>query len=299
VSAQSVGLLLAAGVGGFVQGRYTVEGRRQDIRFKLDESQLRSAADLQNIYVRNLVGNLIPLGELVEVREGSAVQSISRINRQRAIGVFGNLGPGQSQGEVLREIQDYLNSSLPSGYSYGLEGSSAGFSESMGGPTLALLIGLMTAYLLLAVQFNSFVQPISVLMALPFSLSGAFLALWIWGVSLNMFSFIGLVVLMGIAKKNSILLVEFTNQMRERGGKVHEALLSACPLRLRPILMTSVATLAEALPLMLGDGFGSETRLPMGLSIFGGTLLSTLLTLYVTPSWYLILSRLEKKRPVK
>lgn len=299
VSAQSVGLLLAAGVGGFVQGRYTVDGRRHDIRFKIDESQLRSAADLQNIYVRNLVGNLIPLGELVEVREGSAVQSISRINRQRAIGVFGNLAPGQSQGEVLREIREYLNSSLPAGYSFSLEGSSAGFSESMGGLTLALLIGLLTAYLLLAVQFNSFVHPISVLMALPFSLSGAFLALWIWGVSLNMFSFIGLVVLMGIAKKNSILLVEFTNQMREKGGEVHEALLSACPVRLRPILMTSVATLAAALPLMLGGGFGSETRLPMGLTIFGGTLLSTLLTLYVTPSWYLVLSRLERKSSSK
>ncbi len=295
VSTQDVGLLLAAGVGGFIQGRYTVDGKRYDIRFKVLDSQIKTKEDLKHIYVRNVSGNLIPLSELVDVKEQGALQSISRINRQRAIAVFGNLAPGQSQSTVLNEIQSFLNKELPAGYTFSFDGASAGFGEAFQSLTGALLIGLLTAYLILAVQFNSFVHPISVLMALPFSISGAFLALWMWGVSLNLFSFIGLVVLMGIAKKNSIMLVEFTNQLRERDPNqgVTKALLEACPVRLRPILMTSVATMAAALPLIVGGGFGSETRIPMGLTILGGTLVSTLLTLFVTPCWYSVLSFFE------
>jgi len=133
--------------------------------------------------------------------------------------------------------------------------------------------------------------------ALPFSVTGALVALWMFDVSLNLFSFIGLIVLMGIAKKNSILLVEFTNQVRRHGEKdISKALLEACPVRLRPILMTSVATVAAALPLVIGHSIGSETRTPMGLSIIGGTLVSTLLTLFVVPALYLTLSPLESKK---
>jgi multidrug efflux pump subunit AcrB len=135
-------------------------------------------------------------------------------------------------------------------------------------------------------------------MALPFSVTGALVALWAFNQSLNLFSFIGLIVLMGIAKKNSILLVEFTNQHREANDKkdVYKALVEACPVRLRPIIMTSVATVAAALPLVIGGGVGSETRMPMGLSIMGGTIFSTLLTLFVVPALYLALSKLESKR---
>ena len=159
---------------------------------------------------------------------------------------------------------------------------------------IALLMGIVVAYMVLAVQFNSFVHPISVLIALPFSVTGALLALWMFGVSLNLFSFIGLIVLMGIAKKNSILLVEFTNQVREGGKNVRDSLLEACPIRLRPILMTSVATVAAAMPLVFGNSMGQETRTPMGLTIIGGTILSTLFTLFVVPALYQVLSHLEK-----
>jgi multidrug efflux pump subunit AcrB len=154
--------------------------------------------------------------------------------------------------------------------------------------------------MILAAQFNSFVHPFSVLVALPFSVSGALITLWIFGVSLNLFSFIGIIVLMGIAKKNSILLVEFTNQMRSRDPNepTETALEKACPVRLRPILMTSVATVAAALPLVFGGGIGAETRTPMGLAIVGGTIVSTLFTLFVVPALYLALTRLEiKKQP--
>jgi multidrug efflux pump subunit AcrB len=154
------------------------------------------------------------------------------------------------------------------------------------------------AYLILAVQFNSYLHPISVLVALPFSATGAFLALWATGNSLNLFSFIGLIVLMGIAKKNSILLVEFTNHVRDLDPKksTFDALAEACPVRLRPILMTSAATVAAATPLVLGTGLGYETRTPMGLAIIGGTIISTILTLFVVPALYLLLGKIERPR---
>lgn len=297
VSVESVGMILGAGVGGARSGRYTAEGRRYDIRFKFLDHQIRSPADFKKLYVRNNFGNLIPLSELVNIKEDSAIQSITRVNRQRAIAIFGNLAPGQSQSQVLAETNRIAKEILPPGYTFNLEGASAGFASSFQSLYSAMMIGLVVAYMILAIQFNSFIHPISVLIALPFSVTGALVALWMFDVSLNLFSFIGLIVLMGIAKKNSIMLVEFTNQIREHGQKdITKALLEACPIRLRPILMTSVATVAAAAPLIVGQGIGSETRTPMGLTIVGGTIVSTLLTLFVVPALYLVLSKFESKK---
>jgi multidrug efflux pump subunit AcrB len=151
--------------------------------------------------------------------------------------------------------------------------------------------------MILAVQFNSFIHPITVLVALPFSLTGVLLILWGTGSSLNLFSFIGVIVLMGIAKKNSIMMVEYTNQIRHGEHKsVSDSLLEACGIRLRPILMTSTATVAAALPLILGNSIGQETRTPMGLTIIGGSIVSTIFTLIVVPSLYQLLTRFESKK---
>lgn len=298
VSVESVGMILGAGVGSSRSGRYTADGRRYDIRFKFLDSQIQKISDFKKLYVRNNYGNLIPLSELVDIQENSAIQSITRVDRQRAIAVFGNLAPGQSQSEVLAKTSQIAKEILPPGYSFNLEGASAGFASSFQSLYYAMMIGILVAYMILAIQFNSFVHPISVLIALPFSVTGALVALWMFDVSLNLFSFIGLIVLMGIAKKNSIMLVEFTNQVREHGQKdITQALLEACPIRLRPILMTSVATVAAATPLIVGSGIGSETRTPMGLTIVGGTIVSTLLTLFVVPALYLALARFESKKP--
>jgi hydrophobe/amphiphile efflux-1 (HAE1) family protein len=298
VSVENVGQVLSAAVGGLRQGRYTADGRRYDIRFKLPDNEIRSAADINKIYVRNIAGNLVSLRELVKIKEQPAAQSINRINRQRAVAIFGNLAPGQSQAVVLGRTEAIAKEVLPPGYAYAFEGAAAGLSDSSRNLITALLIGILVAYLILAVQFNSFVHPVAVLMALPFSLSGALVALWLAGASLNLFSYIGLIVLMGIAKKNSIMLVEFTNQIRAlKGSKIDAALLEACPVRLRPVLMTSIATVAAALPLVVGTGMGHETRTPMGLAIIGGTIVSTLLTLYVVPAIYLLLCKLERHPP--
>ena len=304
VTVDQVGIILAAGVGGTRQGKYTFDGKRYDIRFKIPSEQIKTAEDFKHLFVRNSAGNLVAFYELVTIEEGKTTQGISRVNRQRAISVYGNIEKGVSQKVALDRAKAIATEILPTGYSWALEGASAGFSSSFQSLLTALLVGVLVAYLILAVQFDSFIHPISVLMALPFSVTGALVSLYMFDVSLNLFSFIGLIVLMGIAKKNSIMLVEFTNQIREGKGSESngkkqtpfDALIYACPVRLRPIIMTSVATVAAAIPLIMGSGIGIETRVPMGLSIIGGTIVSTILTLFVVPAMYLMLTKLEKKK---
>jgi hydrophobe/amphiphile efflux-1 (HAE1) family protein len=296
VTVEQVGQILASGIGSVRQGRFTMDGKRYDIRFKFKDEQIKTPQDFKQLFVRNNIGTLVPLSELVTIEEGKAIQGISRLNRQRSISIFGNLAPGISQANALDRAKVLAGEILPPGYTFALEGASAGFASSFKSLASALSIGILVAYLILAVQFNSFVHPFPVLIALPFSVSGALVALWMFGASVNLFSFIGLIVLMGISKKNSIMLVEFSNQVREHTKKpVLDSLLEACPVRLRPILMTSAATVAAATPLILGHGMGAETRLPMGLSIIGGTIISTILTLFVVPALYLIMSQLESK----
>ena len=295
VSIQSVATTLGATVAGLREGRYTADGRRFDIRVKLPDEKISSASDIGQILVRNAAGNTIPLSQLVVFKETKTYQAINRVNRQRSIGVFGNLQSGKSQSAVLSRAKQVSREILPPGYSFALEGGAAGLAESFRSLNLALFLGILVAYMILAVQFNSFVHPVSVLIALPFSVTGALISLWLADVSLNLFSFIGLIVLMGISKKNSILLVEFTNHVRQHEhDDVRHALVAACPVRLRPVLMTSAATVFAALPLVIGNSVGQETRTPIGLTIVGGTIVSTFFTLYVVPCFYYLLSKLER-----
>lgn len=298
VAIDAVARTLNVAVAGMRQNRYTTDARRYDVRIKFPEKYLTSIEDIKRIYVRNQFGNLVPLSELVDARESNAYQSIIRVNRQRAIGIFGSIAGKHSQGEVINRAKAIAAEILAEGYHLDPEGSSAGMNESFKSLWSALLLGVLVAYMILAVQFNSFIHPVTVLVALPFSMTGALMTLWMTGVSLNLFSFIGIIVLMGIAKKNSILLVEFTNQVRHRDPRksIPEALAQACPVRLRPILMTSVATVAAAFPLIIGNSIGQETRTPMGLTIIGGTVVSTVFTLFVVPCVYLLLSKFESKR---
>src|SRR6185436_20132875 len=163
------------------------------------------------------------------------------------------------------------------------------FKESFDSLKFAFLLGIIIAYMVLAAQFNAFTHPFTVLLALPFSISGALFMLWVSGQSLNVYSMLGLILLMGIAKKNSIMLVDFTNQIRERGVERHQAIMEACPIRLRPILMTSMATIAGAIPPAMALGAGAETQRPMAITLIGGMVVSTLLTLFVVPAAYSIL----------
>jgi HAE1 family hydrophobic/amphiphilic exporter-1 len=297
VSMSVIGDSVNAMIGGVRVGKFTKDGKRYDINVRLVDKYRRAASDIQKIWVRNNRGELIRLSEIVRVEEKPALMSISRRNRERAITVFANPAPGVSQKAALDEAQRIGKALLPDGYRLLLSGSSQTFKESFGSLLTALVLGIFVAYMVLGAQFNSFLHPVTVLLALPFSVTGAFLALHLGGRTLNIYSMIGMILLMGIVKKNSILLVDFTNHRRRAQGMgVKEALLNACPIRLRPILMTSFATIAAAVPPALGYGPGAETRIPMALVVIGGVLLSTLLTLLVVPCAYSLMAPLESSR---
>lgn len=291
VSVQEIGTTINALIGGVVIGKYSKEGHRNDIRIKMADASKNKLDDLKKIFVRNTKGELVPLLEVVHVKELPGVQSINRRSRQRAITVFAGVTPGKSQGQALEAVRGITQKHLPPGYSLIESGSAETYNEAFSSLIFALVMGIVIAYMVLGTQFNSFIDPVTVLMALPFSFSGAFLALYATGQSLNLYSMIGLILLMGIVKKNSILLVDFTNQRREEGLKIREALVDACPKRLRPILMTTIATVAGAVPLALALGAGSEALKPMAIAIIGGALVSTVLTLVVVPAIYDLFGR--------
>jgi hydrophobe/amphiphile efflux-1 (HAE1) family protein len=284
---------------GTVAGRYSEGGKRFDIRVALPADARRSNDAINTLLVRNNRGELIPLADVVTLRNDESLQSISREDRSRAINSFGNVAPGASQAKAIENVQAIAKRILPPGYNAVVSGSAQTFQESSGGLILALLLGIVVSYMVLASQFNSFIHPITILIALPFSISGAFIALKLGGQTLNVYSMIGLILLMGIVKKNSILLVEFTNQMRERGLGPREALIEACPVRLRPILMTSIATVVGAIPPALAIGPGAESRIPMALGVIGGVTVSTVLTLFVVPCVYELFEILKTKFGVK
>lgn len=302
---------ISAAIGGLRQGQFTNDGRRYDIRISLPPDQKRRADIIGDLQVRNYMSELVPLRRLVRTETVPTVQVLTRINRSRAMSIFGNVAPGVSQAAALKKVEEIAKEVLPTGYSYSLEGAAQTFNESFQSLYMALLLGVIVAYMVLASQFNSFIHPISILLALPFSISGAFLALWAFGQSLNLYSMIGILLLMGIAKKNSILLVEFTNHIREGKGldeieddmrprntggsfSLLDSQLMACPVRLRPILMTSIATVVAALPLAIDSSPGWEARMPMALAIIGGNIVSTLFTLFVVPCAYNLLAYFER-----
>ncbi|MBN2078517.1 MAG: efflux RND transporter permease subunit [Spirochaetes bacterium] len=288
---------ISAAVGSLRVGKYTdAAGRRNDIRVKLLDRYNRAPSDISRIRVRNIHGEMVPLSSLVSITERASYLTITRYNRERAISVFANVAPGKSQSDIMAFIEKTSAAILPQGYHVVFSGSSETFRESFESLIFALVLGIVVAYMILGSQYNSFLHPVIILLALPFSATGALIAMRLTGISLNIYSMIGLLLLMGIVKKNSIMLVDFTNQRRVAGMEVREALMEACPIRLRPILMTSMATIAAAIPPAMSLGPGAETTRPMGIVVIGGVLFSTLLTLFVVPCAYSLFSRFESRR---
>ncbi len=299
VAINDIGKIVNAALGGAIAGSYEKGGHRYDIRVKMEEDERSPEARIKSLYVRNNRGELVPISSVVDIKQANVASSISRKNRERAITIFGNVGTGLSQQESLTKAEEITKSLLKPGYSFHLSGSAEEFIKSFVGLFISLVLGFVVAYMVLASQFNSFIDPFTVFVALPFSFSGAFLGLLIGQQTINLFSMIGLILLMGIVKKNSILLVDFTNQVRDQKKvDVKTALLEACPNRLRPILMTSIATIAGAFPAALSFGPGAEARQPMAIAVIGGVLVSTLLTLYVVPSVYSLLARFGRREEI-
>ncbi|QDK39758.1 efflux RND transporter permease subunit [Bdellovibrio sp. NC01] len=295
VSVDAIGNTVQALIGGVKNGQYTKNGHRYDIYVQL-EKKADPREEFSELLISNDKNNLIPLSKVAELNTKPSLQQISRVNRQRAVTLFANLAPGASQQAALDFIA-HKAKELPPTYFVEQSGAAKTFSESFYSLIFALALGIIVAYMVLATQFNSFLDPMTVLMALPFSFSGAFFALLITGQTINMYSMIGILLLMGIVKKNSILLIDFTNSVRDRNPNAHanEALKEACPVRLRPIIMTSVATISAAVPSALATGAGSETFRPMAITLIGGVFVSTLLTLYVVPVTYSLVDRFRKR----
>ncbi len=291
---EDIATALNAMVGGIRVGKYSSGGRRLDVRLRLLASQRSRPEDLSRLRVRAGSGELVPLSSLVTTQELPALQAITRRDRERAITVFANVAPGHSQDEALAKVEE-LAGNVPVGYRAVLGGASVAFRDSTASLLFALVLGIIVAYMVLASQFNSFLHPVTVLTILPLSIAGAAFALWVAGKSLNIFSMIGLLLLMGIVKKNSIILVDYANRARGDGLSARDAMLRAGPLRLRPILMTSVATMMAAIPPALGLGAGSEIRTPMAIAVIGGLVVSTALSLLVVPAFYLTADRVASR----
>ncbi|MBY0515515.1 MAG: efflux RND transporter permease subunit [Bacteriovoracaceae bacterium] len=294
VSVNEIGSTINALVGGQAIGKFSQNGHRNDIRVKMQDVSADEKATLSRIFVRNTRGELVSLPEVVNVEESPGATSVTRKNRARAVNIFAGLAPGVSQEKALERVKTITAKHLPEGYQLLESGNTETFRESFQSLIFALVLGVLIAYMVLGSQFNSFLDPLVVLVAMPFAFSGAFLALWGLNLSINIYSMIGLILLMGIVKKNSILMVDFTNQKRREGFKIRAALEVACPQRLRAIMMTAFSTVAGALPPALAIGPGSEALGPMAWAIIGGTLVSTFLTLFVVPALYSAVSRERK-----
>lgn len=278
-------------VGGFPAALYAKGGLRYDVIVQLREEDRKATDQIRSILVRNTRGELIPLSSLVKIENRTTAPTITRENRVRSITVSGNPAKGYPQEKALEEAQQIAKKILPEGYFVALSGSSEEFKNAFLSLLFALIMGILVAYMVLGSQFNSFIDPLVVLASLPFAFSGALFGLLAFHQSLNVYSFIGIILLIGIVKKNSILLVDFTNQLRDEGLTVDQALIKACPLRLRPILMTTIATLAGALPGAINFGPGAESRIPMSVVVIGGVMVSTFFTLFVVPCLYSVATR--------
>ncbi|MBI4688008.1 MAG: efflux RND transporter permease subunit [Nitrospirae bacterium] len=272
----------------------TTKGRRYDVRARLNPEDRTSLDDIGQFYIRAKDGRLVELSNIIKIQEAGGPNIINRVDRQRAITLFANL-EGKPLGQAKAELDSISSKILPPDYSARYKGMADMMGESFGYLIFALLLGVLLAYMILASQFESFIHPITVLLSMPFSFVGAFGALLITGKTLNIFSFIGLILLMGLVKKNAILLVDYTNTLRKRGMQRKEAILEAGPVRLRPILMTTFAMVLGMIPVAAGIGEGSETRSPMAIATIGGLLSSLFLTLIVVPAAYDLFDDIQMK----
>jgi multidrug efflux pump subunit AcrB len=288
VSTVSAGAELRGRMEGIIPAVLRDKGNEYDIRVMLPEGNQDIRKEFRQTRVPNVNGNLIYLWRVAEGRDVRGYSQINRVNKARNIQISGDMGPDGSLGNIMDEVSRIIaKSKPPAGVSAKFIGQAENFKELMESMVIAIGLGVLLIYLVIASLYESFVTPFTILLALPMAVSGAFGALLIFGKTIDVFSMIGFVLLMGVAAKNSILLVDYTLQLeREKGLGRREALLTACRTRLRPILMTSLALIAGTVPLAVGLTEASAQRTSMGVAIIGGVLSSTLLTLIVVPAAY-------------
>ena len=290
VSVTDIGRALETMMGSRRVTTFVDNGEEYDVVVQAGREGRASPADLAAIQVRTRTGELVPLSNLVALSEVAEAGTLNRFNRLRAITISANVAPGHTLGETMAWVQQAAREELPEYAQIDWKGESREYLKAGGAVLLTFAMALLVVYLVLAAQFESFIHPLVIMLTVPLGVLGAFLGLYVSGGTLNLFSQIGIVMLIGLAAKNGILIVEFANQLRDDGASVAAAIAGSARVRLRPILMTSVATVVGALPLVLAGGPGSASRATIGIVVIFGVTFSTLLSLYVVPAFYALLA---------
>ena len=296
LSANDIATAVSLYAGGINVAKYndtTSDGQRYDIRLKADNEALKNAADLSKIYLRSTSGVLVRLDAVASFKAELGPAVIGRYDLQYAVNFYAN--PNMSLGEAVDVVKATTAKLVPPNYKIKFTGQAEEFGKTMKNVSFVFLLAFLLLYMVLASQFNSFIQPVIIMLAQPLAIIGGLVALLITGNTLNIYSMIGMILLLGLVAKNSILLVDLTNQLRENGASINDALKEACPVRLRPVVMTSLTIILALLPAAIGLSTGSETNKPLSVAIIGGMISSTLLTLVVVPAAYsLVMSGMQR-----
>ena len=302
VSIQDVGQTLQLALSNGRLGYFTKNGKQYQVMGQVERGERDKPDNISDYYVRSASNNLISLDNLVEKEETVSPSQIYHYNRYKSATVSAGLAPGKTIGDGIKAMNDIYNDLkkkkvIDETFSTSLGGSSKDYEESSSNTMFAFILALVLIYLILAAQFESFIDPFIIMLTVPLAIAGALLSLWIFGQTLNIFSQIGMIMLIGLVTKNGILIVEYANKIREKGAASVTAAVYAASMRLRPILMTSLAMVFGALPLALSLGAASTSRIPLGIVIVGGILFSLVLSLGIVPVMYSILSRRKNKIP--
>ena len=298
VSISDVAQTLQFSYSGRRMSYFTMNGRQYQVIAQVDRENRDEPIDLKSLYVRNKSGEMIQMENLVDVVEESSPPQLYHYNRYKSATVSAGLAPGKTIGDGIAAMNEIADKVLDDSFSTELTGPSRDFAESGSNILFAFILALILIYLILAAQFESFIDPFIIMVTVPLALGGAVISLWMFNQTLNIFSQIGIIMLIGLVTKNGILIVEFANQRKLAGLSVRDAAIDASTSRLRPILMTTIATILGAMPIAIGLGNGAQSRIPMGIVVVGGLLFSLVLTLYVIPAVYTFISkenRNEKK----
>jgi hydrophobe/amphiphile efflux-1 (HAE1) family protein len=271
-------------------GYFLRNGKQYQVIGQVIRTLRSEPSDITSLYVRSNSGKLIQLDNLLKMQENSNPPTLYHYNRYKSATVSASLAPGHTMGEGIAEMQKISKKVLNESFQTDLYGPSRDFAESSSNTSFALVLALMLIYLILAAQFESFRDPFIIMLTVPMAMAGAMISLWVFGMTLNIFSEIGMIMLIGIVTKNGILIVEFSNQKRKAGLPKAEAAFEAAAARLRPILMTSLATIFGAMPIALALGAGAHSRMPMGIVVVGGLLFALILTLFVVPAMYVLMA---------
>lgn len=296
VSIDAIGRAIETMMGGRQITRFKKEGDQYDVIVQLDAAERNTPDDINKIFVRNRANQMVPLAALVNVKETIAPRQLNHFGQRRSVTITANLAPGYTQGEALKFLEESAAKHLTAGYATDLSGSMREFVRASGSLGVTFVLALFFIYLVLAAQFESFKDPLLIMLTVPLSMTGALIALLATGGTLNVYSQIGLITLVGLITKHGILIIEFTNQLMAQGKALRQAVVEASVLRLRPILMTTGAMVLGAVPLALATGAGAESRAQIGWVIVGGMTLGTLLTLFVLPAVILIADRFKARR---